>query len=94
MNPTRRIYPLSPSQFSAETIAVTFAKTSRSPEPFDVIAAELGMTKRNGGNVKLYDMAENNKVMPLHFWEIRCGPCRREIPDLIALHNQFKDKGV
>ena len=45
MNPTRRIYPLSPSQFSAETIAVTFAKTSRSPEPFDVIAAELDAEK-------------------------------------------------
>jgi len=35
------VYRLSPSRFSAETIAVTFAKTSRSPEPFDVIAAEL-----------------------------------------------------
>ncbi|HAE85362.1 MAG TPA: hypothetical protein DCG78_02485, partial [Anaerolineaceae bacterium] len=45
MNPTRRIYPLSPSQLSAETIAVTFAKTSRSPEPFDVIAAELDTEK-------------------------------------------------
>jgi thymidylate synthase ThyX len=45
MNPTRRIYPLSPSQLSAETIAVTFAKTSRSPEPFDVIAAELDAEK-------------------------------------------------
>ena len=45
MNLTRRVYPLSPSQLSAETIAVTFAKTSRSPEPFDVIAAELDAEK-------------------------------------------------
>jgi thymidylate synthase ThyX len=45
MNPSRRIYRLSPSQLSAETIAVTFAKTSRSPEPFDVIAAELNAEK-------------------------------------------------
>lgn len=37
----RRIYRLSPRNLSAETIAVTFAKTSRSPEPFDQIAAEL-----------------------------------------------------
>ncbi len=37
----RRIYRLSPRNYSAETIAVTFAKTSRSPEPFDQIAAEL-----------------------------------------------------
>ncbi len=41
----RRIYRLSPSQLSAETIAVTFAKTSRSPEPFDEIAAQLDAEK-------------------------------------------------
>ncbi|MBP7031480.1 MAG: FAD-dependent thymidylate synthase [Anaerolineaceae bacterium] len=45
MNLSRRIYRLSPSQLSAETIAVTFAKTSRSPEPFDQIAAELDAEK-------------------------------------------------
>ena len=45
MDLNRRVYRLSPSQFSAETIAVTFAKTSRSPEPFDVIAAELNEEK-------------------------------------------------
>ena len=37
----RRIYLLSPEDLSPETIAVTFAKTSRSPKPFDEIASEL-----------------------------------------------------
>lgn len=41
MTKPRRIYLLSPKDFSPETIAVTFAKTSRSPQPFDAIAAEL-----------------------------------------------------
>lgn len=41
MTKPRRIYLLSPRDLSPETIAVAFAKTSRSPEPFDVIAAEL-----------------------------------------------------
>ncbi|MCJ7696348.1 MAG: FAD-dependent thymidylate synthase [Anaerolineaceae bacterium] len=41
----RRVYRLSPSQLSAETIAVTFAKTSRSPKPFDEIALELNDEK-------------------------------------------------
>lgn len=41
----RRVYRLSPSQLSAETIAVTFAKTSRSPKAFDEIAAELDAEK-------------------------------------------------
>ncbi|HSB90457.1 MAG TPA: FAD-dependent thymidylate synthase [Anaerolineales bacterium] len=37
----RRVYLLSPRDLSPETIAVTFAKTSRSPQSFDEIAAEL-----------------------------------------------------
>ncbi|MBM3153475.1 MAG: FAD-dependent thymidylate synthase [Chloroflexi bacterium] len=39
--PTRQIYLLSPKELSPETIAVAFAKTSRSPESFRQIAAEL-----------------------------------------------------
>lgn len=41
----RRIYLLSPSDLSPETIAVTFAKTSRSPLSFREIAAELSDEK-------------------------------------------------
>ena len=37
----RRIYLLRPGKLTPETIAVTFAKTSRSPLSFDKIAAEL-----------------------------------------------------
>jgi thymidylate synthase ThyX len=37
----RRVYLLSPRQFSPETIAVTFAKTSRSPQSFEEIAGQL-----------------------------------------------------
>ncbi|MCJ7512938.1 MAG: FAD-dependent thymidylate synthase [Anaerolineales bacterium] len=38
---SRRIYLLDPKQLSPETIAVAFAKTSRSPQTFEQIAAEL-----------------------------------------------------
>jgi len=37
----RSVYLLDPQQLPPETIAVTFAKTSRSPESFRQIAAEL-----------------------------------------------------
>ena len=39
--PDRQIYLLSPKEHSPETIAVAFAKTSRSPESFREIAASL-----------------------------------------------------
>src|SRR5678809_247605 len=43
--PERDIYLLSPRALSPETIAVAFAKTSRSPESFRAIAAELSDEK-------------------------------------------------
>ncbi|MGB8983429.1 MAG: FAD-dependent thymidylate synthase [Anaerolineales bacterium] len=43
--PEREIYLLSPRALAPETIAVAFAKTSRSPESFRAIAAELSDEK-------------------------------------------------
>ena len=43
--PEREIYLLSPRSLSPETIEVAFAKTSRSPESFRAIAAELSDEK-------------------------------------------------
>jgi len=44
-DPRRRIYLLRPSRLSPETIAVTFAKTSRSAQTFEEIAEELTEAK-------------------------------------------------
>lgn len=48
----RQIYLLNPKELSPETIAVTFAKTSRSPESFREIAAELNDAKSAEFNEK------------------------------------------
>jgi thymidylate synthase ThyX len=45
MPPARDVYLLSPKALSPETIAVAFAKTSRSPESFRDIAAQLSDEK-------------------------------------------------
>lgn len=45
MPPERQVYLLDPQQLPPETIAVTFAKTSRSPQSFREIAAELSDEK-------------------------------------------------
>ena len=45
MNPERQIYLLDPQKLDPETIAVAFAKTSRSPLSFSKIAAELTAEK-------------------------------------------------
>lgn len=52
MTNERQIYLLDPRHYSPETIAVTFAKTSRSPESFAQIASELNEAKSANFNEK------------------------------------------
>ncbi len=34
------------------------------------------------------------KILVINFWATWCSPCRKEIPDFIALQEQYADKGV
>jgi thymidylate synthase ThyX len=52
MPPARQVYLLDPQKLKPETIAVTFAKTSRSPQSFREIAAELSDEKSAEFNEK------------------------------------------
>ncbi len=42
-----------------------------------------------GENVSLSDY--KGKVVIVDFWATWCGPCRRGIPDLISLQNEYKE---
>jgi thiol-disulfide isomerase/thioredoxin len=35
-----------------------------------------------------------NKIVVVEFWATWCGPCVKNIPHLIELHEKYKDKGV
>jgi thiol-disulfide isomerase/thioredoxin len=45
-----------------------------------------------GGSFKLADFF--GKVMVINLWATWCGPCRREIPELVKLHKEFQSRGV
>jgi peroxiredoxin len=38
--------------------------------------------------------ALHGKVVLVNFWATWCPPCRKEMPDLEALYNEFKDQGL
>jgi peroxiredoxin len=53
--------------------------------------ADFTLTDLQGKAWHLQDM--RGKVVLVNFWATWCPPCRKEMPDLDALYNKFKDQG-
>jgi len=70
--------------------AVTDAPPAWTDLPPEVALAPL--KDANGASFKLADFF--GKVVVVNFWATWCGPCRREIPELIKLHKEFQSRGV
>ena len=43
--------------------------------------------------VKFSEYVGNGKYVLVDFWSPWCGPCRREMPNVKAIYNEYKDKG-
>jgi len=58
----------------------------RNPDP----APDFKLDDLTGKPLSL--AGSHGKVILLNFWATWCGPCREEIPDLIALQKRYKDR--
>ena len=48
----------------------------------------------NGKTTRLSDFVGCGQYVLADFWASWCGPCRQQIPDLISLYQQYKEKGL
>ena len=58
----------------------------RDPDP----APDFKLKEFTGKELTL--AASRGKVVLLNFWATWCGPCREEIPELVALESRYKDR--
>ena len=76
--------------------AIEVARTDASAGPVckSDSKANLSFTVKdmNGASVKLADY--KGKVLLVNFWATWCPPCKAELPGLIQLYDQYKDKGL
>jgi len=54
--------------------------------------ADFTLNDLQGKRWHLLDL--RGKVVLVNFWATWCPPCRKEMPDLDALYNKFKDQGL
>ncbi len=81
--------------FQIWTPARTFTEIqSTRPEPsqpqLSLSLNEIPLIDLNGESKKLGDWKQ--PVLIVNFWAPWCVPCRREIPDLIALQSEYKEQ--
>lgn len=56
-------------------------------------APDFVMNDPQGNPVRFSDVYSKNKYTLLDFWAAWCGPCRTENPNVVAVYNDYKNRG-
>ena len=83
-----------PVNANASALAAAPTVTAAAPAITDLPleVAVVPLKDATGASFKLGDFF--GKVMVINLWATWCGPCRREIPELVKLNKEFRSRGV
>lgn len=56
-------------------------------------APDFTLPDLNGNNIRLSDVIGDGPVY-INFWATWCGPCKKEIPELVKLYEEYHDRGL
>lgn len=67
---------------------------SNKPKPYDGGRfKDIELSTPDGKKGAISDYVGKGKVVLIDFWASWCGPCRRDMPRLVALYEKYKDQG-
>ena len=84
-----------PTQESERTVQVGTPKAVSVSVPLDFpIEVYTGEEEVGASELSFSGLFDGGKPVVLNFWAGLCPPCRAEMPDIQAVHDEFKDRVV
>jgi thiol-disulfide isomerase/thioredoxin len=77
-----------------DALRVLQPAVAESEPQVNVIGAEAELVLKDLSGVEQRLSAYRGRIVVLNFWATYCGPCKKEMPDLVAIQNEYAARGV